>query len=309
MKKAFTLIELLVVIAIIAILAAILFPVFAQAKEAAKATTNLNNLKQIGLAHIQYTNDYDDAFALAVRYESVAGQTAVYNGTTGSTLAGAIPWQEAVYSYAKNRDVYTSPHESSATGTGAAKAWTQAQYYGVIPRLSATSFGGLVKSPLISGGAAYIDGPFGVAVSLDAATTTGTGVAAGGSVASQTQSGIDHLADVVMVCDGGAYDLGFLSNGFANGSGSAPASFTASTYAPTPWTGAVYAGPWARKGASGAYKGGKSAVYESGQLGAATVATCDGSAKRYDLKGKVYETKTLTGGAVVAYRLYTGSVQ
>jgi prepilin-type N-terminal cleavage/methylation domain-containing protein/prepilin-type processing-associated H-X9-DG protein len=59
-KRAFTLIELLVVIAIIAILAAILFPVFAQAKEAAKKTSCLSNLKQISLATIMYSNDYDD---------------------------------------------------------------------------------------------------------------------------------------------------------------------------------------------------------------------------------------------------------
>lgn len=56
----FTLIELLVVIAIIAILAAILFPVFAQAKAAAKQTTNVSNLKQLGLAAMMYAGDYDD---------------------------------------------------------------------------------------------------------------------------------------------------------------------------------------------------------------------------------------------------------
>lgn len=62
-KKGFTLIELLVVIAIIAILAAILFPVFAQAKAAAKKTASLSNVKELGLAHIMYGNDYDDSFA------------------------------------------------------------------------------------------------------------------------------------------------------------------------------------------------------------------------------------------------------
>ena len=60
LKRAFTLIELLVVIAIIAILAAILFPVFAQAKAAAKKTVCVSNVKQVSLANIMYSGDYDE---------------------------------------------------------------------------------------------------------------------------------------------------------------------------------------------------------------------------------------------------------
>ena len=64
MKRGFTLIELLVVIAIIAILAAILFPVFARARENARRSSCQSNLKQLGLAFAQYTQDYDERFPM-----------------------------------------------------------------------------------------------------------------------------------------------------------------------------------------------------------------------------------------------------
>lgn len=58
-RHGFTLIELLVVVAIISLLAAILFPVFARARENARRASCMSNEKQIGLAFMQYAQDYD----------------------------------------------------------------------------------------------------------------------------------------------------------------------------------------------------------------------------------------------------------
>ena len=61
-KNNFTLIELLVVIGIIAILAGMLLPALNHARSKGHAISCMNNLKQCGLAFVQYANAWDSYF-------------------------------------------------------------------------------------------------------------------------------------------------------------------------------------------------------------------------------------------------------
>ncbi|MCS7191758.1 MAG: DUF1559 domain-containing protein [Armatimonadetes bacterium] len=85
----FTLIELLVVIAIIAILAAILFPVFSRAREAARKASCGSNIRQLGLAIAQYTQDFDEWMPFS--------------------NFGSYQWPHAVLPYIRNSQLFVCP--------------------------------------------------------------------------------------------------------------------------------------------------------------------------------------------------------
>lgn len=114
-RRGFTLIELLVVIAIIAILAAILFPVFAQAKLAAKKTSDLSNNKQLGLASLMYSNDYDDEAMAFPYYGHWSTSCPGCSGSTTSTTGQGGPWwSDRLQPYVKSKGIFA---DSANSGT------------------------------------------------------------------------------------------------------------------------------------------------------------------------------------------------
>jgi prepilin-type N-terminal cleavage/methylation domain-containing protein len=102
----FTLIELLVVIAIIAILAAILFPVFAKARDKARQTMCMSNMKQIGMALVQYSQDWDEAHP-GVWFGPV--NASPWSRPSDDTRF--YKWMDAVFPYVKNEGVFNCPSD------------------------------------------------------------------------------------------------------------------------------------------------------------------------------------------------------
>jgi len=129
--KGFTLIELLVVISVIAILAAILFPVFARVREQGRKTACLSNEHQLGLAIMQYVQDYDELYPNGVQEtatsyiwegEGWAGQCEPYLHTTPVLACPDDPtvasFQNQVVSYGYNINLIQPgyPYENGFSG-------------------------------------------------------------------------------------------------------------------------------------------------------------------------------------------------
>jgi prepilin-type N-terminal cleavage/methylation domain-containing protein/prepilin-type processing-associated H-X9-DG protein len=129
-RKGFTLIELLVVIAIIAILAAILFPVFGRARENARRTSCQNNLKQFGLAALQYVQDYDGLYPRVFWDTSEPPPTGRPNIVPNRWI-----WNEILFPYYKSFQIIYCPSNTVSKPTlGHATDGTAIGNYGMNDR-------------------------------------------------------------------------------------------------------------------------------------------------------------------------------
>ena len=98
--KAFTLVELLVVIAIIGVLVGLLLPAVQQAREAARRMSCSNNLRQVGLAVMNYESTYKLIPTLAGGSNTGFGGAEEFNNQGRiSALPSLLPFMEQIPLY------------------------------------------------------------------------------------------------------------------------------------------------------------------------------------------------------------------
>ena len=90
-RSAFTLIELLVVIVILAVLASLLVPAVGAALEKSRRTGCRNNMKQLGVALVQYADDHDGWLVLKGDKPSY-----LVSGNGNNPITGEYPFRNHV---------------------------------------------------------------------------------------------------------------------------------------------------------------------------------------------------------------------
>lgn len=109
-RRGVTIVEVLVVVVLIAILTALLWPMVNRSSGNARRTACQNNLRQIGLALQQYSQDYNARLPL-IHVHEVSSRVSQQN---------PYGWAGAIYPYLPDNAfaIYQCPSEESSTAAG-----------------------------------------------------------------------------------------------------------------------------------------------------------------------------------------------
>ena len=117
-RRGFTLIELLVVIAIIAVLIGLLLPAVQKVREAAARSQCSNNLKQLGLASLNYESSHGTLPPGYVQKSGVSALAFLLPYIEQDNLYGQIPPRPDEPQHAHRRSVVSIRRHGAGQGAG-----------------------------------------------------------------------------------------------------------------------------------------------------------------------------------------------
>jgi prepilin-type N-terminal cleavage/methylation domain-containing protein len=139
-RRGFTLVELLVVMAIIGVLAGLLLPAVNQAREAARKMSCSNNIRQIGLAEMEYEQSYKRLTAYNCQWGFGGVGSDFWVQPPGYGVAGRWSGFIALLPYMDEGPLYTAFHNGTA-GFWGGNQYAWGPYGSILNAASAANMG------------------------------------------------------------------------------------------------------------------------------------------------------------------------